>query len=95
MTAIRDGKPEDQWALAERWFGPNRIVGDCFAALIEPLHRWPEYVRKAFILSLPISGPLWLVAATTVAILFLVTGAIGFVGCRLHYAWRGERSPWG
>jgi hypothetical protein len=91
MTTTRD----DEWALAERWIAIPNACGEALCMMWEPLHRWPEHIRKTFIATLPVSVPLFLVASLGLMTLFCITGLIGFTGARLHYAWRGERSPWG
>lgn len=57
-------------------------------AYIDP-RRLPKWARRLFVLTLPISGPLWCVAAFVLAVVTLVVAAV-FCCVALLAMWLGE-----
>ena len=71
---------------------------DKVAWVTESPFKWPTIPRRIFLLTLPISLPLWIVVGTAAALAMLVF-ALTVIVCGLAYGsilwlWTGEKPGW-
>jgi len=74
-------------SLAE-WFG------DINHAISSPAYKWPQWARRAYVLTWPVAVTVRIAMIVTLILLFIVAAFVEYGVAKLKAIWLGRRDMW-